>query len=310
MTVFQLKAVLATANLKSISAAAKALGVSQPNASNSIQLLEKEIGFAIFNRASGGASLTKKGLIFLDHARQIVEENDRIMKLKDIEETYQLRLGCLYYYPAVNAFLTLCKEHRDDVDADFNYYSVSIEEGINMLSKRALDIVVVSVMKHQISGLNRACKQNNIHLESLFKVPAVINVRKDHPALLDGRCSGLTQGSPAMKDFPYVTYRNLSEDLSSTSYRESDFVQCSYKIHVDAVDMKLRLISASNAFSFGILSSRQYMDQFGIASVPVPGITLEIFSLTRPSDAGRREIQEFISLFSLEMDEILKEQPV
>jgi len=132
-------------------------------------------------------------------------------------------------------------------------------------------------------------------------IPADVTLRKDHPAIADGRCKNLTQGSDAMKDFPYVTNRELQEDASSTSLNDSDFVQCSYKIVVDEVDMKLRLISVTNAFSFGIRTTNAMMQRYGLASFPVPGITLEAFALIRTGEADRREIRDYMTLLRREL---------
>jgi len=305
MTILQLRAVLLTAQLGSISAAAKELNVSQPNASNSIKLLEKEIGFPIFHRASTGIILTQKGEQFLQHARQILDQNEKIMGLRSTQEVYRLRVGCVYYTPAVNAFLTLCEAHRDDPKADFRYFSVSIAESIELLSSRDLDIAIAPVMRHQISGLVSECKRSNTAMTSMGVIPADITIRSDHPAIADGRCKNLAQGSDAMKDFPYVSNRDLYADNSSTGLNDSDFVQCSYKILVDELDMKLRLLSVTNAFSFGIRTTNPMMKYYNLTSFPVPGITLEAFVLTRPGDADRREIREYLELLRKELQAVM-----
>ncbi len=306
MTILQIRVVVWTAELGSISSAAKELNLSQPNASSCIRLLEEEIGFQIFHRTNAGAVITDKGEQFLKHARQILEQNEKIMWLRNTEEIYRLRIGSLYYFPAVKSFLDLCEMHRDDREADFRFYSVSVDDGIDCLARRDLDLIIAPVMKHQIAGLMSKCKRSSTELTSICQIPAVINVRKQHPAVADGRCMNLTQGSSAMKEFPYISYRNLLEDTSSISYNESDFVQCSYKIYVDDVDAKLRMISVTNGFSFGILSTNETMEQYGILSIPVPGVTLEMFVLTRPNDTARREISEYLAMLRKELIPVIE----
>ena len=60
------KYVLAVAEKKSFSAAAKSLFVSQPALSLAIGRLESELGFQIFDRATTPISLTKKGRVYMD----------------------------------------------------------------------------------------------------------------------------------------------------------------------------------------------------------------------------------------------------
>lgn len=73
MTTFQIKIALATKKYSSISNAAAELNVSQPNASNSLKLLEKEIGFEIFRRSRAGIVATEKGRYFLERAERMMK---------------------------------------------------------------------------------------------------------------------------------------------------------------------------------------------------------------------------------------------
>src|ERR1700745_3764181 len=56
--------------------AAERLHVAQPALSRQIQDLEKEIGFALFNRLPRGVRLNAAGKLFLTDARRILEDVD------------------------------------------------------------------------------------------------------------------------------------------------------------------------------------------------------------------------------------------
>jgi DNA-binding transcriptional LysR family regulator len=56
--------------------AAKRLGIAQPALSRQIQDLERELGFALFERLPRGVKLSAAGKLFLDDARQILQHVD------------------------------------------------------------------------------------------------------------------------------------------------------------------------------------------------------------------------------------------
>lgn len=65
------RAFLVTAEEGSLSAAARALGLTQPTLGRQVAALEEELGVALFDRAGGGLRLTPSGLEMMEHARQM-----------------------------------------------------------------------------------------------------------------------------------------------------------------------------------------------------------------------------------------------
>lgn len=301
MTVLQLRIAVATAELKSVTAAAKLLNTSQPNASNSLKLLEEELGFPVFLRTGGGAVVTEKGVRFLEYARQVLNVGEKITNLKYEEEVYRLRLGTVNYYAAAEPFFTLCAEHRDDAKTDFRYSSVNISEGIQAVARHELDIVAAPVLQHQIAGLSRECRSWGVEMNSVCHIPSMIIVRKGHPAALDGRCSKITQGCDTMKEYPYISLRRLAEETGATAYNDSDFIQCSYTLFADDTNIRLRMIESTNGFGFGLPSSYKMMKMFDLELFPVRDVSLELLCLTRPGETLRREIRDYMLLLKKEM---------
>jgi len=71
---FRLRIFERVAELGSFTAAAKALGVSQPAVSQHISELEKSVGGALFERGRGRVEPTQRGRLFLEHARTILAD--------------------------------------------------------------------------------------------------------------------------------------------------------------------------------------------------------------------------------------------
>lgn len=72
------RAFLVTAEEGSLSAAARALDMTQPTLSRQVDALEKELGLVLFERAGRGLFLTPNGLELLEHVRSMGEAASRV----------------------------------------------------------------------------------------------------------------------------------------------------------------------------------------------------------------------------------------
>ena len=72
----------AVAEYRNFTAAAKAVGVSQPAVSQAVAELEKSLGARLFDRSRGRVELTLQGATFLEHAERILSE------YKSMEKTF------------------------------------------------------------------------------------------------------------------------------------------------------------------------------------------------------------------------------
>jgi len=107
----QMEYVLAVAEEHSFSKAAKRLVIAQPSLSQYIQNVEKELGTALFDRATNPLQLTQAGEVYVQTARNILDlELQMHEQLSDLEnlKTGRLRLGVSpyissYLMPAVFA---------------------------------------------------------------------------------------------------------------------------------------------------------------------------------------------------------------
>ncbi len=116
MDLFQLETFLAVAHEGSFSRAAQKLFRTQPAVSQSIRKLEKELGEALFDRASRDGNLTDAGAVLRDYAEKLL--NMRGEALEALEERRQLHAGklvvaaneytCLYLLPILDEFRRRC----------------------------------------------------------------------------------------------------------------------------------------------------------------------------------------------------------
>lgn len=79
MTLNELRLLVAVAERGSISAAARALAISQPSASERMKELERHLGLELLDRRTRGAELTGDGRAVTDWARGVVDASDVLL---------------------------------------------------------------------------------------------------------------------------------------------------------------------------------------------------------------------------------------
>ncbi len=92
----QLQYLTVVAEYQSITKAAKALYISQSAMSHYVQKAEAELGIQLFDRSTNPLTLTYAGELYMESARKILMENDRLTReFRDITRhmTGKLRIG-------------------------------------------------------------------------------------------------------------------------------------------------------------------------------------------------------------------------
>jgi len=296
MTITQIKIALLTAQLGSISAAARDLDIPQPNASSGIRTLEKEIGFTIFQRSKSGIVLTEKGQLFLEHARRILDESDQVRKLSEIDHVYRFRVGCMNYYRGREAFILLCREHRDDELTNLQYYNVSMEEGMDRLHNHTLDLVIGLTIAGLTSTINELAREKQLICHELGDTPPMLSVRKDHPIVTNHLFKDGQVDPRVLPDFPYVAYHNINTDFNTPYYKAIFKVPCKYTIFVDEKETRYKVVASTDAFNLGGIQSQETLDRYGLVQFPYPGYTLKMIYICRRNDEDNPEIRHFIDL--------------
>lgn len=111
MNINFLEYIIEISNCNSINKAAQNLFLSQPNLSTIVKNIEKEVGFKIFKRFNKGVILTREGDLFIQYAKNIIQEMDLIKNIpRQFSRNSQLSISCTYSSTFMESFMEFKKD--------------------------------------------------------------------------------------------------------------------------------------------------------------------------------------------------------
>jgi DNA-binding transcriptional LysR family regulator len=136
------RAFLLTAEEGSLSAAARALNMTQPTLGRQVDALEAEIGVALFERAGHGLILTPAGLDLLDHVRAMGEAATRFSiaaagQTQDLEGKVTLTTSEVYAALVLPPILATLRHQEPGIEID-----VIATASTSDLRRREADIAI------------------------------------------------------------------------------------------------------------------------------------------------------------------------
>ena len=233
--------VLAVSREGSFTAAARAIGVTQPAVTKSIADLERQVGYAIFYRTPGGAIPTESGKAFIARAGRIVEDTHELLTNREgTDDPYAgvLRIGiapAAMEWQAVDAIELLLKRHPS---VRLETSGGSFERTSNQLRNGAIDIAV---------GLDEAfAGWPELERKTIGMLQSDLFVRKEHP--LVGRAS-VTSADLAKFDFVTLPESKPYGDIVRGFY-EAAGVAWRSRMHIaDYFPTVARIVRSTDAIS-------------------------------------------------------------
>ncbi|ADI14368.1 LysR family transcriptional regulator [Truepera radiovictrix] len=144
----QLRAFDAVARYRSVTQAARALGLSQPALSRQLAQLQEALGRPLYRRTATGVDLTPFGEALLPHARAVSEALERAQRFLQGEhpERVTLRVGLSHHL--VTAYTVRLLRNLRAASAAGAELSVHMSEGysqqlLDAVAQRALDAALV-----------------------------------------------------------------------------------------------------------------------------------------------------------------------
>ena len=147
ITLWNVEVFVATAEEKSISAAAKRLQTSPATVSQQITSLEGAIGTSLLNRSARPVTLTPAGEMFIRRANTILNEAEQArteLAMADLSRLMRLRLGMIEDFTADVTPRLLGDMSEELKSCQFLLESGASHRLFDLLETRALDIIVAA----------------------------------------------------------------------------------------------------------------------------------------------------------------------
>lgn len=182
MTLQQLKYIITSAEVGSITEASKLLYISQPSLSGAIKDVENEIGISIFTRCRAGIALTKEGMEFLGYARQVVQQME-LLESKYISNQPAKQRFCVstqHYTFTSNAFVELVRQFGQE-RFEFILNETQTHQIIKDVRNRFSDIGILFISNGNESVLKKILEENDLSFYELFISSPHVFLKKNHP---------------------------------------------------------------------------------------------------------------------------------
>ncbi|MBO1531708.1 LysR family transcriptional regulator [Psychrobacter sp. F1192] len=179
MDLKQLNAFVAVAELRSFSAAAKAIGLSQPSLSRQIKQLETDMNVALVDRYNRPLQLTEAGQFFYDKVSSVLIELNNITTMTQRLSTPNTALNIGFVpsvlYGHLPDIIATLKQQNPDIAV--NLKDISSYQQIEALKSGEIDIGF-GRFAHQDAWIQQILLRHERYLVALPKAHPLANIKK------------------------------------------------------------------------------------------------------------------------------------
>ncbi len=219
MTIQQLNYVITISEKGSLNKAAEVLFVTQPSLTSAVRELEKELGITLFNRGGKGVTLTNDGAEFIQYARQVVTQYDRLLEKYGKGGNLRKKFGisCQHYSFAVKSFVEMVKQFDTD-EYEFAIRESKTRDVIEDVTTGKSEIGILYLSDFNRKAIGKFLKSNQLEFHPLIKCEPYVYLWKGHP--LAGKQSIRLE---ELRDYPCLSFEQgpsgafyFAEEILST----------------------------------------------------------------------------------------------
>lgn len=167
----------------SFTEAANNLYMAQPNLSKNVKKLESLINISIFERTRNGVIATPKGKEFLNYAKNILNEMDRLEEMftKTPSEMQNLSLSVPRASYISNAFIQFVKNLNFEKEISIDYVETNSVQTIKNVAEGHFDLGVIRFPLDYQRHFMQYLENKNLKWETLLDFEFVVVFSKNHP---------------------------------------------------------------------------------------------------------------------------------
>ena len=182
MTIQQLNYVITISEKGSLNKAAEVLYVTQPSLTSAVRELEKELGITLFNRGGKGVTLTNDGAEFIQYARQVVTQYDRLLEKYGKGGNLRKKFGisCQHYSFAVKSFVEMVK-HFDTDEYEFAIRESKTRDVIEDVTTGKSEVGILYLSDFNRKAIGKFLKSSQLEFHPLIKCEPYVYLWRGHP---------------------------------------------------------------------------------------------------------------------------------
>lgn len=274
MNIQHLRYAIEVSKTGSITQAAENLFMGQPNLSKAIRELENSLNIRLFRRTTRGVMPTAEGEEFLNYARSIVAQVDKVEALYRTDRTSQIRFSLcampsLYVSEVFSRFCTSISKHFESASMHLSLREAARAEVIDAVADSTCDLGLMRCRADEEITLQSIMNRKSLDCTplSLYKYSILMN--RNHPL---ANVKDITQD--VLAAYPRIS-------LETTQW-EAPYL---YEKELSSVALSQGSIIVSGRDS--VLMLLQHMPDAYVTSSPLPASLMERHGLILRQASGQ-----------------------
>ena len=178
MEIKQLEYFLTASECGSLNKAAEKLFTSQPNVSKVIGMLEKELGYPLFDRTNKGLRITHKGKLVQEYANHVLKNISIIEGLHSNKANTTLAVSS---YPSNMIAHILVDMYQADSEVIIRHQQGNVEEITDQVSCGESELGILYISAKQLQAFRHIISHKKLKFVMLDTKEACVYVGPHHP---------------------------------------------------------------------------------------------------------------------------------
>ena len=285
----------------SINRAAQNLYLSQSNLSSCIKSLEEELGYKIFNRTSKGIAPTPEGYLFLQSAKAIQSELEKIQNIPShINSAADISLSATWSSQFLRNFIDFKAKNQPNIQD--SYKETGLIQNFQDIQENRYLLAIFYCFHSRAAHHEEEAQKTNLSVELLASdIPAVALLSKKHPLAQMSSLSLID-----IHRYPLALFEDFEDADWSDILNVPPHHNLLYLFDRGAIDDTLLF---SNYISVVKKGSIRISDDDKIMELPINDLndSLDIFLLKHRSYALNNREKAFLRYFKKHLSEDSRE---